>query len=128
MFLGAPAFVDQETVTIEPMAAVKTHRVVAICGAPTADVSAWDSSRSGENKHLVHPQHANTFNSIHFMSFPAISNSPQLKTFHLNFVMKMRFSFITQLITDDDPNAQRTWNNERQLQQLCRQLRTQIFA
>lgn len=50
MFLGVRASEDQATATTGPTDAVTTHRVDATSGAPTVDVNAWDSSRSGENK------------------------------------------------------------------------------
>lgn len=53
MFLGELASDDQATATIDRTAAVRIPHVAAIFGAPTADASAWDSSRSGGNKSPV---------------------------------------------------------------------------
>lgn len=50
MFLGELVSDAQRTATIDPMDVARTLRVAATSGDPTADVNAWDFSRSGENK------------------------------------------------------------------------------
>lgn len=55
MFLDAHASDARATATIGPTAAATTHRVDATSGAPTADASEWDCSRSGANKSPTQP-------------------------------------------------------------------------
>ncbi|KAK7067727.1 hypothetical protein SK128_018771, partial [Halocaridina rubra] len=53
IFLGDHASVALEPAITDPTTAATIPHVVAICGVPTADASAWDSSSNGENKRAL---------------------------------------------------------------------------